>query len=84
MWLVSQLFDDTAAIEEALRLNIEAGTGPTTLSSTVDRELEAWLSNPTLAPLVRRLSLYANRPARWARSNVESRPSSTDERDEEE
>jgi tetratricopeptide (TPR) repeat protein len=48
--------DDT---EAALRLNIAAGTGPTTLSISVDRELEALLPHPRLGPLVRQLSLYA-------------------------
>jgi serine/threonine-protein kinase len=60
VWLTSLLFDDRDEIEAALRLNIEVGTGPTTLSSTVDRELEALLPDPRLGPLVRRLSLYAN------------------------
>jgi hypothetical protein len=61
VWLTSLMFDDRDDIEAALRLNIEVGTGPTTLSSTVDRELEALLPDPRLGPLVRQLSLYANR-----------------------
>ena len=41
-WLGPALLDgDEQAIEAAVRLNIEAGTGPTTLSISVDRELEA-------------------------------------------
>ena len=48
-------------IEAALRLNIAAGTGPTTLSISVDRELEALLPHPRLGPLVRQLSLYSQR-----------------------
>ena len=48
-------------IEAALRLNIAAGTGPTTLSISVDRELEALLPHPRLGPLVRQLSLYSKR-----------------------
>ena len=51
--------DDT--IEAAIRLNIEAGTGPTTLAVWVDRELEALLQHPRLGPLVHQLSLYAPR-----------------------
>jgi len=61
VWLTSLLFEDRSSVEAALRLNIEVGTGPTTLSSTVDRELEALLPDPQLGPLVRQLSLYANR-----------------------
>ncbi len=63
-WLVAQSFDDVQEIEAAVRLNIEAGTGPTTLSSTVDRELEAWRSHPAIGPLVNQLSLYAGPAAR--------------------
>jgi serine/threonine-protein kinase len=63
VWLIAQSFDDVDEIEAALRLNIEAGTGPTTLSSTVDRELDALLTDPRVGPLVRQLSLYANSPA---------------------
>jgi serine/threonine protein kinase/tetratricopeptide (TPR) repeat protein len=62
VWLFSLLLDDPKEIEAALHLNIEAGTGPTTLSTTVDLELEARLSDPKLGPLVRQLSLYAHRP----------------------
>jgi hypothetical protein len=64
VWLAPALLDgDEDAIEAALRLNIEAETGPTTLSVSVDRELEALLPHPRLGPLVRRLSLYAQRPS---------------------
>ncbi|HEU4879582.1 MAG TPA: hypothetical protein VFT21_09015, partial [Gemmatimonadaceae bacterium] len=52
---------------EALRVNIAAGTGPTTLALSVDRELDALLSHPTLGPLVRQLSLYARHPSTGAR-----------------
>ena len=59
-WLGPALLDgDETAIAAAIRLNIEAGTGPTTLSIYVDRELEALLPHPTLGPLVRQLALYA-------------------------
>jgi hypothetical protein len=62
-WLGPALLDgDEQAIEAAIRLNIEAGTGPTTLSISVDRELEALLPHPRLGPLVQQLSLYAERP----------------------
>lgn len=54
-------------IAEALRVNIAAGTGPTTLALSVDRELDALLSHPTLGPLVRQLSLYARHPSTGAR-----------------
>ena len=64
VWLFSLMLDDVNTIEAALRLNIEAGTGPTTLSTTIDLELEERLSDPKLGPLVRQLSLYAERPAR--------------------
>jgi len=63
-WLGPALLDgDENAIAAAIRLNIEAGTGPTTLSIYVDRELEALLPHPTLGPLVRQLSLYAESTA---------------------
>ncbi len=64
IWLGPALLSgDEAAIAAALRLNIDAGTGPTTLSVSVDQELEALLPHPRLGPLVRQLSLYAQRPA---------------------
>ena len=59
-WLTPPLLSgDEAAIEAALRLNIEAETGPTTLSISVDRELQALLPHPRLGPLVRQLTLFA-------------------------
>ena len=59
-WLGPALLnEDEDQIEAALRLNIDAGTGPTTLSISVDRELEALLPHPRLGPLVRQLSLYS-------------------------
>ena len=67
VWLAALLDGDEDAVEAALRLNIEADTGPTTLSISVDRELEALLPHPRLGPLVRRLSLYAQDPAPAAR-----------------
>jgi serine/threonine protein kinase/tetratricopeptide (TPR) repeat protein len=60
-WLAPALLDgNEEAIEAALVLNIQAGTGPTTLSISVDVELDALLPHPRLGPLVRQLSLYAN------------------------
>ena len=62
-WLGPALLDgDEDAIEAALRLNIDARTGPTTLALSVDRELEALLPHPRLGPLVRQLSYYGPRP----------------------
>jgi hypothetical protein len=62
VWLAPALLEgDEPAAEAALRLNIEAGTGPTTLSISVDHELEALLPHPRLGPLVRQLWLYASR-----------------------
>jgi serine/threonine-protein kinase len=69
VWLVPALLNgDEDAIEAALRLNIDAHTGPTTIAISIDRELEALLPHPRLGPLVRQLSLYA------PRSDVERRP----------
>ncbi|MGE5732134.1 MAG: protein kinase domain-containing protein [Gemmatimonas sp.] len=66
-WLGPALLTgDEDATEAALRLNIDAGTGPTTLAIYVDRELESLFSHPRLGPLVHQLSLYAERPARAA------------------
>jgi serine/threonine-protein kinase len=60
VWLGIALFEgDERAIAEALRLNIDAGTGPTTQAISIDRELKALLPHPRLGPLVRQLSLYA-------------------------
>ena len=53
---------DEDAIADALQLNIDAGSGPTTFSIAVDLELKALLPHPRLGPLVRQLSLYAQRP----------------------
>jgi hypothetical protein len=54
---------DEDAIADALQLNIDAGTGPTTFSIAIDVELKALLPHPRLGPLVRQLSLFAQRPA---------------------
>jgi eukaryotic-like serine/threonine-protein kinase len=50
---------DEGAVAAAISRNVDAGTGPTTLAISVDRELEALVPHPRLGPLVRRLSLYA-------------------------
>jgi serine/threonine-protein kinase len=64
VWLALAQFDgDEDAIAEAMELNVDAGTGPTTLASTLDRELDALLPHPRLGALVRRLSLYQERAA---------------------
>ena len=62
VWLGIALFDgDENAIADAIRLNVAAGTGPTTQAISIDRELEALLPHPRLGPLVRQLALYAGR-----------------------
>jgi len=61
VWLSALLDGDEDEIAAAVQLNIDAGTGPTTLSMSVDRELAAQLSHPRLGPLVRQLSLHAER-----------------------
>jgi hypothetical protein len=59
VWFGPALLDgDEDAIAAAVHLNIDAGTGPTTLSISVDRELAVLLTHPRLGPLVRQLSLY--------------------------
>jgi TolB-like protein/Tfp pilus assembly protein PilF len=63
VWLALAVLEgDEDAIAAALRLNIDAGTGPTTLAVSIDQELKALLTHPRLGPLVRRLSLYEERP----------------------
>jgi hypothetical protein len=55
--------DDEESIAASLRRNIEAGTGPTSLAASgLERDLEPLLAHPRLGPLVRQLSLYAQRP----------------------
>ena len=62
-WLSAAVFTGSEEeIAAALRRNIDAATGPTTLSTTLDVELESLLSHPKLGPLVRQLSLFAERP----------------------
>jgi eukaryotic-like serine/threonine-protein kinase len=52
---------DETFIESSLRRNVEAETGPTSLSVVLIRDLDALLEHPTLGPLVRQLSLYRGR-----------------------
>jgi hypothetical protein len=52
---------DESSVEASLRRNVEAETGPTSLSVVLIRDLEALLDHPTLGPLVRMLSLYNGR-----------------------
>lgn len=49
-------------VERALKLQLAAGTGPTTMALSVDKELEALLTHSRFGPLVRQLSLYARNP----------------------
>jgi len=55
--------DDEEATAVLLEANIEAMTGPTAIVTTVVRELAPLLDHPRLGPLVRRLTLWATRPA---------------------
>jgi serine/threonine-protein kinase len=54
---------DEAATAALLEANIAAMTGPTAIVTTVVRELAPLLDHPRLGPLVRRLTLWATRPA---------------------
>ena len=54
--------DDEEATATLLQANIDAATGPTAISATVSRELEPLLIHPRLGPLVRQLTLYAQKP----------------------
>jgi hypothetical protein len=68
LWLTEALFEgDDAAIEAALRRNIECATVPTMLGISVDAELAALLSDPRLGPLERQLTLFQNGLAAQAR-----------------
>lgn len=55
--------DDEAALAALIEANVEAMTGPTTIVTTVVRELEPLLDHARLGPLVRKLTLWATRPA---------------------
>ncbi len=62
LMMVELVVGDESAIADILRRNIEAETGPTAIGTSVVRELEPLLVHPRLGPLVRQLSLYAQRP----------------------
>jgi len=62
--------DDEAATAALLEANIAAMTGPTAIVTTVVRELTPLLASPRLGPLVRRLTLWATRPAETASSSA--------------
>ena len=53
--------DDEAAATAVLQANVDAMTGPTTIVTTVVRELTPWLDHPRFGPLLRRLTLWATR-----------------------
>jgi serine/threonine-protein kinase len=53
--------DDESSAVELLQANVDAMTGPTTIATTVARELRPWLDHPRLGPLIRRLTLWATR-----------------------
>jgi len=55
--------DDEPATSALLEANVDAMTGPTAIVTTVVRELTPLLDHPRLGPLVRRLTLWATRPA---------------------
>jgi len=63
LMMVALDLDDEAATAALLEANIDAMTGPTAIVTTVIRELTPLLDHPTLGPLVRRLTLWATRPA---------------------
>ena len=71
LMMVGLDLDDEAATAALLEANIEAMTGPTAIVTTVVRELTPLLGSPRLGPLVRRLSLWATRPAVTASSSAE-------------
>ena len=62
LMMVELVVGDESAIADILRRNIEAETGPTAIGTSVVRELEPLLAHPRLGPLVRQLSLHAQRP----------------------
>jgi serine/threonine-protein kinase len=52
---------DEDRLEESLRQNVEAETGPTSLSVVLMEDLEGLLGHPRFGPLVQRLSLFGGR-----------------------
>jgi hypothetical protein len=63
LMMVALDLNDEAETAALLEANIDAMTGPTAIVTTVIRELTPLLDHPTLGPLVRRLTLWATRPA---------------------
>ena len=63
LMMVGLDLDYEAATASLLEANIAAMTGPTAIVTTVARELASLLVSPRLGPLVRRLTLWATRPA---------------------
>jgi hypothetical protein len=63
LMMVGLDLDDEAATAALLEANIAAMTGPTAIVTTVARELTPLLDHPRLGPLIRRLTLWATRPA---------------------
>ena len=62
LWLFPALLQgDDDAKASALQRNIDAGTGPATLAVALGVELRTLLTHPRLGPLVRQLSLFAER-----------------------
>src|SRR3954462_8044832 len=70
LMMVGLDLDDEAATAALLEANVEAMTGPTAVATTVVRELTPLLASPRLGPLVRRLTLWATRPAASASSST--------------
>ncbi|MGD0483160.1 MAG: hypothetical protein ABSB58_00750 [Gemmatimonadales bacterium] len=60
--MIEAVLGEQTALADVLRRNIEAGTGPTAPSTAVARELAPLLTHLRLGPLVRQLTLYAERP----------------------
>jgi hypothetical protein len=62
LMMIGRDLGDDDATATLLRSNVEAESGPVAIYLTVAPELELLLTHPRLGPLVRQLSLYAERP----------------------
>ena len=62
LMMVGLDIDNETATAALIQENIDAMTGPTSIVTTVVRELEPLLDHPRLGPLVRRLTLWETRP----------------------
>ena len=62
LMMVALDLDDETAAATLLQSNIDAMTGPTSIVTTVVRELTPFLDHPRLGPLIRQLTLWATRP----------------------